>query len=139
MDERHAGRAHVMARDSRDGPILSTFDMRTAESILGIIPEAAVAAAVAEFLHIDPHTIDSGTPLSAYGVDSLGAMQLVAALEDRFRCTLPESLLTDYPDVRQLTEALGDAIAPSDGQKSSCLRDRLIADSCLADDIAPGS
>ena len=113
--------------------------MHTAVPPLTAVSEAAVAAAVAEFLRIDRRTIDSRTPLSAYGVDSLGAMQLVAALEDRFGCTLPESLLTDYPDLRQLTEALGDAIAPAgDGQRSSDLRDRLIADSRLADDIASG-
>ena len=130
-----------MAGDRGGGPILSDIDMHAAESSFNVVSEAAVAAAVAEFLHVDPQSIDSRTPLSAYGVDSLGAMQLVAALEDRFRCTLPESLLTDYPDVRQLTEALGGAIgSSSDGQKpSSGLRDRLIADSSLADDIAPGS
>jgi thioester reductase-like protein len=120
---------------------MSDIDMHAAESSFNVVSEAAVAAAVAELLHVDPQSIDSRTPLSAYGVDSLGAMQLVAALEDRFRCTLPESLLTDYPDVHQLTEALGGAIgSSSDGRKpSSGLRDRLIADSSLADDIAPGS
>ncbi|HET9196504.1 MAG TPA: thioester reductase domain-containing protein [Vicinamibacterales bacterium] len=129
-----------MAGHRRAGRIVNTFDMGTVESTLSVVPEAAVAAAVAEFLHIEPHTIDSRTPLSAYGVDSLGAMQLVAVLEDRFCCTLPESLLTDYPDLRQLVDALGDAIAACGGrQKSSGVRDRLIADSRLDDDIAPRS
>src|SRR5688572_16344577 len=141
MDERHPRRSHVMAGDRGGGPIMSDIDMHAAESSFNVVSEAAVAAAVAELLHVDPQSIDSRTPLSAYGVDSLGAMQLVAALEDRFRCTLPESLLTDYPDVHQLTEALGGAIGSSSGgqKPSSGLRDRLIADSSLADDIAPGS
>ena len=91
--------------------------MRKAESTFNVTSDAAVAAAVAEFLRVEPDTIDPCTPLSAYGIDSLGAMQLVAALEDRFGCTLPESLLTDYPDLRQLAAALSDAAA--NGQAST--------------------
>jgi thioester reductase-like protein len=114
--------------------------MRKPESTVNVISDAAVAAAVAEFLRVEPHTIDARTPLSAYGIDSLGAMQLVAALEDQFRCTLPESLLTDYPDLQQLTAALSGAAAPSGGgHTASRLHDRLVADSCLADDITPES
>ena len=114
--------------------------MRNAQSTCNGISDSTVAAAVAEFLRVEPDTIDPSTPLSAYGIDSLGAMQLVAALEDRFHCTLPESLLTDYPDLRQLTDALSDAAAPSGVLHTpSPLRDRLVADSRLAEDITPDS
>ena len=52
--------------------------------------------------------IDATTrSLTAYGIDSLGALELVAALEDRFECTLPESLLTDCADLRPAGGALG--------------------------------
>ena len=41
-----------------------------------------VRQAVAAFLRVDPATLDPQVPLTAYGLDSLGALELVAALED---------------------------------------------------------
>lgn len=103
------------------------------------ISERGVAITVAQFLGVEPHTIDPRTPLTAYGIDSLGALQLVATLEDRFHCALPESLLTDCADVRRLTGALEEATAPREHEQRAAhaLRERMIADSRLVDDISP--
>ena len=76
------------------------------------VSESGVAIAVAQFLGVEAHTNDPRTPLTAYGLDTLGAMQLIATLEDRFHCALPESLLTECADLHRLTGALTHATAP---------------------------
>ncbi|HEX5110856.1 MAG TPA: thioester reductase domain-containing protein [Vicinamibacterales bacterium] len=102
---------------------------------------SAVRTAVAEFLRIDPAAIEAGMPLTAYGIDSLGALELIASLEDRFDCRLPESLLTDCPDLDRLTSALNDPIRRNGGGTLELATHggvaRMIADARLPDDIRP--
>ena len=103
------------------------------------VTEQRVACTVAEVLGIPSHALDLHTPLTAYGIDSLGAMQLVAALEDRFHCSLPESLLTDSPNVQRLTEALRHSTMPGDADTgdTGALCQQMLEDSRLDDDIQP--
>ena len=74
-----------------------TGHMHTISTAVQDVSAEQVRLAVADFLQISPERIDPGTSLTAYGIDSLGALELVASLEDRFERTLPESLLTDCP------------------------------------------
>lgn len=102
----------------------------------------AVCRTVADYLRIDARTIGLQTPLSAYGLDSLGALELVAHLEDAFGCALPESLLSEWPDVVTVTAALQASVAgragvPLDDDSSSRQRVRLLADTSIADDLLP--
>jgi thioester reductase-like protein len=84
--------------------------------------------------------IEAGTPLTAYGIDSLGALELVASLEDTFDCRLPESLLADCPDLERLTSALnrqthGDNRTLDPASDSGF--DRMLADARFPDDVRP--
>jgi 5-hydroxydodecatetraenal polyketide synthase CpkC len=115
--------------------------MSVATAVRLDVTPAAVRTAVAEFLQMDPSAIEAGMPLTAYGIDSLGALELVASLEDRFDCRLPESLLTDCPDLDRLTSALNHPVT-RDGNGTPELttdgaRARMIADARLPDDIRP--
>ena len=113
--------------------------MTATASPLSVVSEYTVAATVAQVLGIPPQTIDPHTRLTAYGIDSLGAMQVVAALEDQFRCSLPESLLTDCPNLRRLTDVLKRSTSPdeADAGAADSLREQMIADSLLDNDITP--
>ena len=102
---------------------------------------ANVRLAIGEFLRVEPHRIDPHTPLTAYGIDSLGALELVAALEDRFDRALPESLLTECPDLEQLVEALNGAgvhDGPGPESNATTVR-RMLDDSRLPDDVRPAA
>jgi thioester reductase-like protein len=104
------------------------------------VTEQRVACTIAQVLGLPAGALDPHTPLTAYGVDSLGAMQLVAALEDRFHCSLPESLLTESPDVHRLTEALTHSRMPGDAAGGTAtLREQMIEDSRLGDDLQPAT
>ena len=47
-------------------------------------------------------------PLALSGLDSLGSMELVAALESELGRELPEWLLLEHPDLESLSRALED-------------------------------
>jgi acyl-CoA synthetase (AMP-forming)/AMP-acid ligase II/acyl carrier protein len=53
-------------------------------------------------LQITAAAIDRHRPLSAYGVDSLGAVQLSQALEDWLRVPVSETLAWSYPTIQEL-------------------------------------
>jgi thioester reductase-like protein len=67
-----------------------------------------VARVVANYLKVDRNTIDPQMPLTLYGLDSVGSMELVAALEIAFGRELPEWLLLEHPDLEALSQALED-------------------------------
>src|SRR4029079_8066593 len=102
MDRRNARSAGVVARD---GTLGGGGLMPRTSTIEAVTPER-VRSAIAAFLGVEPDDIDATTPLTAYGIDSLGALQLVAELEDRCGRPLPESLLTDCPDLEQIVEVV---------------------------------
>ena len=92
---------------------------------------ARLQAVVGQFLLVDERTIDGYTPLTAYGLDSLSALELVAILEDEFSRELPEWLLTDCPDLVSLASAI-------DGGAIEAHRDaQFIRDAALPDDVRP--
>lgn len=51
-------------------------------------------------------TVDAIQPLTAAGLDSLGAVELRNSLEGELRITLPATLLFDYPTVHDLAAYL---------------------------------
>ncbi len=118
--------------------------MHTLSTAVQDVSAEQVRLAVADFLQISPERIDPGASLTAYGIDSLGALELVASLEDRFERTLPESLLTDCPDLERLVSALAHPGRPGfdddvcSAAVSRALLDRMLADSRLPDDVRPG-
>jgi nucleoside-diphosphate-sugar epimerase/acyl carrier protein len=89
-----------------------------------------VTAIVADFLRVHPAEIDTRKPLSLYALDSLRAMELIAALEDAFERPLPEWLLIDHPDIQSLALALA-------GDQSGDDRALRAADSVLPAAIRP--
>ena len=95
-----------------------------------------VRVSVAAYLRVEPDTLDVHRPLTAHGIDSLGALELAAHLEDAFHCTLPESLLSEWPTVAGLTAALaGETTDPETALANR--RERLLADCQLPDDLRP--
>lgn len=65
-----------------------------------------VASVIADFLKVSPEAIDPQTPFALYGVDSVGSMELVAALETALGLELPEWLLLENPDLDALSRFL---------------------------------
>jgi thioester reductase-like protein len=119
-----------------------------------------VARIVADFLKIDPQAMDPKTPLALYGLDSVGSVELVAALEEAFGRELPEWLLLDHPDLDALVRALDAELqrdltaihahdtvqsgsscmpsaVPSDSSRTSTALSQMLADSFLPADIRP--
>jgi acyl transferase domain-containing protein/acyl carrier protein len=54
----------------------------------------------------DPTSLDENKPLSEYGLDSLMSVELRNALSEEVACTLPATLLFEYPSVEALVEYL---------------------------------
>ena len=64
--------------------------------------------------------VDADTPLMEAGLDSLGAVELRSRLAQRLggdaETALPETLVFDYPTVRQLEARVASLAAPSAAQ-----------------------
>src|SRR5215510_1272091 len=115
--------------------------MSVATAVPSEISPTSVRTAVAAFLQVAPAAIEAGTPLTAYRIGSLGALELVASLEDRFECRLPESLLADCPDLERLTSALNQQMSNGNDctfdPSFDAGLDRMLADARLPDDVRP--
>ena len=105
----------------------------TSDPLAGESARSCVVRVVAEFLHVDPQTIEPRTPLALYGLDSLGSIELVAALEDALGRELPEWLLLEHPDLQSLAHALSDDWHVDENDALSV----MLADSLLPEDIQP--
>ncbi len=80
----------------------------TAGHLVGDPARARIASVVGAFLKIDPDAIDPQMPFALYGLDSVGSVELVAALESELGRELPEWLLLEHPDLESLSRALED-------------------------------
>ncbi len=69
-----------------------------------------VAAVLTEQFHVEPGRISPEAPLQSLGLDSLGLMEFVFAIEDRFELRIPEERL----DPRQAELTLTDLCAALD-------------------------
>ncbi|MGH9146197.1 MAG: thioester reductase domain-containing protein, partial [Vicinamibacterales bacterium] len=103
----------------------------TAGHLVGDSARARLASVVGAFLRIDPDAIDPQMPFALYGLDSVGSVELVAALESELGRELPEWLLLEHPDLESLSRALEDVRLPS------AALSQMLADSLLPADIRP--
>jgi len=72
---------------------------------------ALVTACFAEVLRIIPDRLAPDATIDRFGVDSVSALEIVAALE-RHLGPLPPTILFEHPTLAQLAAALGDDAAP---------------------------
>ncbi len=84
----------------------------------------AVAAVLTDQFHVEPGKISPDAPLQSLGLDSLGLMEFVFAIEDRFELRIPEERLDPRQAELTLTdlcEALDEARAlqPAAGSKGA--------------------
>ena len=91
-------------------------------------------AVIGGCLGIDLAGVDPRTPLTACGLDSLKALEVVGALEDAYGCTLPEWLLLDCPDLATLADAIDRLSGGDDARTTSTT---IHADAVLPADIVP--
>ena len=58
---------------------------------------------VAQRFGVDPNIINPEEPLVRLGLDSIAALELLAALEDWLNCSLPLTLMWDYPTISAIS------------------------------------
>ena len=102
--------------------------------------EHLIVTVAARCLNQAPQTIDPQTPLALLGLDSLGAIEVGAALEDALGVEIPPELMTECLDVRSLAAAIlerrGTPATPDDRLRSLA---RMRADAVLPEDIRPAT
>lgn len=106
----------------------------TAGAIPRLSPlQRRVADVIAATLRIPVDIIWPNEPLAAIGMDSLGAVEATAALEDELGMELPATLLLEYPDLESLCAFLerGTTARVPD------VLERMLADSVLPREIRP--
>ena len=90
-----------------------------------------------ECLGVPADEIDVRAPLSRYGLDSLTAVELTAALATELGRELPDSVLLEYPDIESLERFLA-AGRGDEALAESALR-QMWADAVLPPEIRPGA
>ncbi|HEX2542684.1 MAG TPA: phosphopantetheine-binding protein [Caldimonas sp.] len=74
----------------------------------------AIALVLAEKFHVDPALVQPRSTLDSLGLDSLGLMEFVFAVEDRFDVRIPEERLDPRQagvTLEQLATLLDEAVA----------------------------
>jgi acyl carrier protein len=74
----------------------------------------AIALVLAEKFHVDPALVGPASTLETLGLDSLGLMEFVFAVEDRFEVRIPEERLDPRQagiTLAQLAALLDEAVA----------------------------
>jgi acyl carrier protein len=83
------------------------------------LPEPALRdwlrAQIAEYLELAAAQIADDVPLSAYGVDSVYALAILADIEERLDLALDPELIWDHPTIGALSAFLHTAISPGPG------------------------
>src|SRR5262245_37846636 len=68
--------------------------------------QTLIASVAARCLNRAPETIEADTPLALLGLDSLGALEVGAALEDALGVAIPPEMMTECLNLRALTAAV---------------------------------
>jgi thioester reductase-like protein len=91
-----------------------------------------LTARIAECLNVPSDEIAADVPLVRYGLDSVAAAQLTAAIAAELGRDVPDWLLLDHPDIASLTQYIaGSGPAPA----ALSVLDRMRSDSVLPDDV----
>lgn len=77
--------------------------------------QAWLIAQVSQHLKVRSQEIDIQVPLTRYGLDSVQAVSIVAALEDWLNIRLTPDLLDTYPSIAELSQYLSDSNDASNG------------------------
>jgi acyl carrier protein len=104
-------------------------------------PKAPSAQAIADWLiaevvqrfGVDLNVINAEQPLMRFGLDSIAALELLAALEDWLNCSLPLTLMWDYPSI----DAMAQHVSRQLNRPNSSLDDDIQA--WIASDEQPQS
>ena len=99
-------------------------------------PRERLTAIVASILRAPPQWISPSATFTSLGVDSLGAVELVAAIEDEFAINLPLTAAHDFPTIDALARFI-EGGTPHDGTARG--RELMLADAVLPEDIHPSS
>jgi len=95
-----------------------------------------VTTTIAAHLGLRAAELDFDRPLALYGLDSVSAMELVAALEDATDRGLPDWLLTEHPTIRAVLQALNaDASRDVPASTSASTSALIERDARLPEDI----
>jgi acyl transferase domain-containing protein/acyl-CoA synthetase (AMP-forming)/AMP-acid ligase II/acyl carrier protein len=73
--------------------------------------ECWLVAALATLLHLEPAEIDPGAPFSAYGLDSVQAVNLAGDLEQWLGLAVPATAVWEHPSIRGLAAHLAGDVA----------------------------
>jgi thioester reductase-like protein len=128
-----------MDGDRRYGPPVygGTFDERhvtvAARPLTGTVQERLIAI-VASLLGAPPQWVSPTASFASLGLDSLGAVELTATIEDEMAVTLPLTAAHDYPSIEALARFIERGAADD---ASSRGRRLMLADAALPADIWP--
>jgi thioester reductase-like protein len=100
---------------------------------------ATITALAARIARVPEAEIDADTPFALLGIDSVGAIELAAAVEEAFGLELPPDVLADCRDVRSLTAEVDAMRSRRLGEPSADPFEQMYADAVLPADVVPGS
>ncbi|HJR57954.1 MAG TPA: thioester reductase domain-containing protein [Vicinamibacterales bacterium] len=97
---------------------------------------AAIAAVAARCLR-STDAFDPDTPFVLLGMDSLGTIEMAAALEEALGCEVPPELLLECPDGRSLAARIAELRAQGRVADREDPYEQMLADAVLPPDIRP--
>jgi acyl carrier protein len=68
---------------------------------------------LAELTRVNPEEVDVEEPFANFGLNSIDAVSLSGDLEDLLGCSLPATLLWDFPTISELSAYLAEEASPA--------------------------
>jgi thioester reductase-like protein len=98
---------------------------------------ATIAALAARIARVSETEVDLDTPFALLGLDSIGAIELAAAVEQALGLELPPDVIAECRDVRSLTAAVDAVRSRTRDDRAADPLEQMYADAVLPPDVAP--
>jgi thioester reductase-like protein len=98
---------------------------------------STIGALAARIARVPVEDVDSTTRLSLLGIDSVGAIELAVAIEERFGIAMPADVMLVCRNIASLSEYVDAQLSSSCASTRDTGLDEMLADAVLPDDVAP--
>jgi polyketide synthase PksN len=99
--------------------------------------KSCIINCLSEVLKVEDYEIDTSSPFSDYGVDSITGMELINCMNEKFNIVLKTTILFDYSNVEELAAYIQEEFGTHSSENLNILKPEQLSDTKKADVAEP--